>query len=275
MSFLRISLVELALASALLLGCGNTDSFDVGDSQESGEASDELIVISRTPPSSTYYSARLDARRCAYPMCGGIFVSAVNQSLTRCPRGSNERECYVSNVDFSMFSGSRKAIAAVQDAIGYDPGTTRVVLLGTLHPTLLGYGTLRAEMAWVAVDSHRISGDFYEVRDSGIVCVVAPCPSFEQKLLNRGEDMLFHGLDLSDVPAHADDSTFTSPALRSQYGLIVSGENVIVEAAGPAGQALNLVASQAFIPALLVPGRIDSFDRVPPAPPAPARPVAQ
>jgi hypothetical protein len=274
-SFLRISLVELALASALLLGCGNTDSFDVGDSQESGEASDELMVAPRMPPSSTYYIARHDTRRCAFPMCGGVFVSAVNQALTRCPRGTYEEECYISTIDFSTFSLSRKTVAAVQDAIGYDQNTTRVVLLGTLHPTLLGYGTLRAEMAWVAVDSHRISGDFYEVRDSGIVCVVAPCPSFAQKFLNRGDDMLFHGLDLSDVPAHADDSTYTAPALRSVYGLIVSGENVVVEAAGPAGQALNLRASQAFIPATVVPGRIGGFERVPPAPPVPPRPDAQ
>jgi hypothetical protein len=251
----------------LLLGCVNTESFDVGDSQESGEVSDELIVTTRLPPLSTYYIARLDVRRCAYPMCGGVFVSAVNQALTRCPRGTYERECYVSNVDFSMFAGPRKAIPTVQDAIGYDPGTTRVVFLGTVHPTLLGYGTLRVEMAWVATDAQPISGDFFVTHDSGIVCVAAPCPSYEQELLNRRDSMLFHGLDLSAVPAHADDSTFTSPALRSEYGLIVSGENEVVEVAGPAGQGVYLRASQAFIPVLLAPGRIGTFEPVPPVPP--------
>lgn len=256
MSFLRTSLVQFAVASASLFGCVNTESLETADSaDDTGVASGEQV--SRLPPNSTYYIARLDMRRCAHPMCGGVFVSAVNQTLTRCPRGSWESECYISTIDFSTFAGSVKVVPAVRDAIGYDKQTTRAVFLGTIHPSLLGFGTLRVQMAWVAIDPEPITGRFFKARDNGIVCVAAPCPIYDQQLLNRGVDMAFHGIDFQDVEAHADDSRFTAPALRSPFGLIVSGENEVVEDAGPAGAATILRASQAFIP--MVPlGRIDN-----------------
>ena len=58
----------------------------------------------------------------------------------------------------------------------------------------------------------------------------------------------FHGLLLDDIPRHADDSTYTGPALRSEYGMIVAGNNVVVEDAGPAGEGIFLDASQVFFP---------------------------
>ncbi|MBK9264584.1 MAG: hypothetical protein IPM54_32960 [Polyangiaceae bacterium] len=262
MSFLRTCLVTLALASASLFGCKSTDSFETGNSVDVDDAPDGLLQGTRLSTNSTYYIARHDTRRCAAPMCGGIFVSAVNQTTTRCPGGTWEEECYISSIDFSSFAGSTKVVPTVRDAIGYDSSTTRVVLLGTLHPTLLGFGTMRVQMAWVALDQKPITGSFFKARENGIVCVAAPCPSYDEELLNRGTITMFHGIDFRDVEPHADDSTFTGPALRSNYGLIVSGENYQVEDAGPAGDATYLLPSQVFLPmdapGRLVLGRIDN-----------------
>jgi len=192
--------------------------------------------------------ARRDTRRCAYPTCGGFFISAVNQSLTRCARGAYAQECYVSRLDFSLFDGPADAETIVPGATGTSLAMARVVLLGTVHPTILGLGTLRVQMAWIALKPQLITGDFYGARNNGIVCIAAPCPSYDQELLNRGSVRPFHGFDFTAVPPHAEDSTFTAPALNSAYGMILSGVNVIREDAGPAGPATVLEASQVFIP---------------------------
>lgn len=263
MSFLRISLVAIVFASTSFLGC------EAGETVETSENAGSLRAIpgawlrargARLPLNrTTYYLARQDTRRCAFPICGGVWVSAVNQTVTRCPQGTLDQECYVSNLDFSTFDGPGDSDSTVKGALGPDFKTTRVVLQGAMVPTVQGFDALRVHMAWIATDTQPISGNFFGTRVNGIVCIVAPCPSFDQEILNRGTVSSFHGFDFTDVPAHADDSTYTGPALHSAYGLIVAGENIVDENAGPGGTGIFLKASQVFIPVFappVDPGRI-------------------
>jgi len=197
-------------------------------------------------------------------MCGGIFVSALNQTTTRCSQGTDEPECYVPEIDFSTFDGPGDSKATVMGAMTPEFDTARVVLQGTMSPAVLRFGSLRVHMAWIANDSLPIGGDFFAARSNGIVCVIAPCPSYDQELLNRSTVRSFHGFDFTDVPPHADDSTFTGPALQSSYGLIIAGDNIIDEDAGRAGPATILKATQVFIPVLarvVDPGRRPRFHR--------------
>jgi len=265
-SFLRTSLVALAFASLSVLGCGTVDVLDTGET----DGLSQEIQVTRMPPTSTHYIARLDTRRCAFPTCGGIYVSAVNQTVTQCPRGSYADECYISSLDFSLFDGSEKDAVQIQDALGYDLESTRVVLQGTLQASILGSGVLRVQMAWIATDSQPVFGSFYNTHVNGLVCVAAPCPSYDQELLNRGQVLPFHGFDFDAVPAHATDGTYTVPALNSLEGLIVAGENVTVEHAGPAGEALFLKASQVFIPVALSRRSFRPMPQVPRVPVAPS-----
>lgn len=247
MLFLRTSLAALILASLSFVGCKFTQTNEPEESKPRGPVPD----LQANPPVSsvpTYFIVRRDMRRCAFPTCGGVFVAAVNQSVTRCARGAYAKECYVPTLDFSSYEASVDAAPIVQGGLDLTFDTTRVVLLGTLRPTIQGMGTMRVQMAWVATESHRIAGDFYSAHVNGIVCVAAPCPSYDQELLNRGEVSPFHGFNFDAVPEHASDGTYTTPALNSSEGLVVAGENVIEEAAGPAGQGTFLKASQVFIP---------------------------
>ncbi len=255
MSFLRTSLATVVLASTSFLGCQGTETIETNEYGSSLRP----VLGPRIPPSpATYYLARADTRRCAFPMCGGIFVSAVNQTTTRCPQGTDEAECYISDVDFSMFEGPSDGESTVLDSMGLEFETTPVVLQGTMYPSILGFGTFRVQMAWIAKNALPITGSFYGTRFNGVVCVVAPCPSYDQELLNRGNVASFHGFDFTAVPPHGEDSTFTGPALYSPYGLIVAGENFIDDEAGPGGPGTFLKASQVFIPVMspvIEPGR--------------------
>lgn len=263
MLFLRTSLVTLALASTLFAGC------KLPQTNKSDQARGSLPGVQANPPAmvSTYFIARRDTRRCAFPTCGGVFVAAVNQAVTRCARGSYAKECYVPTLDYSSFEASVDAEPLVKGGLDINYETTRVVLLGTLQPTIQGLGTMRVQMAWIATEPHQITGEFFSAHVNGIVCIAAPCPSYDQELLNRGRVQPFHGFDLDAVPEHASDGTYTNPALQSNEGLVVAGENVIEEAAGPAGQGTFLKASQVFIPASVLGRNVAPVDE----PPQPSR----
>jgi hypothetical protein len=68
-----------------------------------------IAVVSEGPGFSPagYYTARLDLRPCASPMCGGIIMKSVNQELTRCADGTSQPECYIGTTNWN--------------ALGFDP----------------------------------------------------------------------------------------------------------------------------------------------------------
>ncbi len=56
-------------------------------------------VVTNTNSKVAFFTARPDFRKCATPMCGGYFVKAVNKKRTRCADGTEQRECYVAELD--------------------------------------------------------------------------------------------------------------------------------------------------------------------------------
>lgn len=244
MSFLRTSLVTFVLLSISSFGCTSPETIEAGEAYGPMRG----LRLGRVAQLPTYYMARIDPRRCAAPACSGISISAANQKITQCGRGSYAGECPISDFDFSSFDDPSDVETSVRAAMGEDLETTRVVFLGTMVPRGFGETILKVQMAWLALDERVNTGEFYAVRFNGVVCVAAPCPSYDQELLNRGEGQLFHGFDFGALPMHANDSSFTTPALYSDYGLVISGENITKDDVGPAGQGTYLKASQVFVP---------------------------
>ena len=200
---------------------------------------------------STYYIARRDVRRCAYPQCGGFFLSAVNQDKTVCADGTSGDECYVADIQFSSILRLAGVEGTIRDAIGMQRSTTRAVLMGDLFPGRTGLGSLSVRFAWVALEPTELTGSFYRVTHNGVLCVAAPCPSYDQEFLNSGAVRTFHEVALNEVPGSGRDEFDSGRALFSQLGLIVAGQNVTVEEYGPAGDATVLRARQAFLPIIM------------------------
>src|SRR5262249_44715728 len=88
---------------AFVPACGAADATAADDS--------ELVAGASSASSSTYYTLRPDLRRCASPMCGGVFVQRVNRASTRCVDGSWASECYVADVSLDSlgFTDAEKA----------------------------------------------------------------------------------------------------------------------------------------------------------------------
>lgn len=196
--------------------------------------------------SSGYFSVRPDLRKCPSPLCGGVFVQRVNHRTTRCNDGTLRPECYVAEVDLTALRLPEEQESSVRERI--QNGT--VLLNGQLtsrpFSALGAPGRLIAAEVWLAATDARPSGSFFRVQDTGLVCVAAPCLSFQESKLNTFAESAIAGVDLSLVDAEPQQLTEAEEALRSEDGILVAGSHSVVD--GPAGEATALVASQFYLP---------------------------
>jgi hypothetical protein len=208
------------------------DAPDAGErnatSPESVRASDEFAAAVAPDPldsTSTFYTVRADPRRCISPMCGGFFVKRVNLPLTRCADGRSKPECYLAEIEWN---GQPEVEAGMS------------ILRGRIVPKQFArfgnLGALRVTESWKAITDHRPEGTFYLVRDRGVRCIAAPCPSHHEARINSTLSRNIAGID------EMQDGSGIS--LADPGGVIIAGEHVPVT--GPAGKSVQLKASQIF-----------------------------
>ena len=184
---------------------------------------------------STFYTIRRDLRRCASPMCGGYFVKRVNQSRTRCANGTSATECYVASIEWNGLSEPDKDGAIVRGTV-----TTQGDRRGV-------YGVLRAKEVWLPASAKQPSGTFFRVRDRGLRCIAAPCPTHTEVKLNTSVSRNVAGVDLSGAAPSDDAVSEALSTMTSADGVLVSGTHEPVT--GPAGRSQTLKATQFYLPA--------------------------
>ncbi|MBS1212088.1 MAG: hypothetical protein H6R26_704 [Proteobacteria bacterium] len=194
---------------------------------------------------SVYFSVRPDLRKCPSPQCGGIFVRAVNQRVTRCLDGRLRPECYVAEVDLAALKLPPDDESTVRERI--QSGT--VLLQGRQASApfspLGAPGAFVASKVWLAATDVPASGVFSQVRDAGLACIAAPCLSFQEVTLNTFEHRAIAGVDLSPVGAGDRQLADAEEALRTVDGILLTGKHTVVS--GPAGDAPALVAGQFYL----------------------------
>jgi hypothetical protein len=168
---------------------------------------------------STFVVTRRDARKCAAPMCGGVFVKAVNQSTTRCLDGFRRTECYVGAIDLAGVPGGEAARAALVAGKGLLEGSF-VATAG-----VSSVATLAATAAWKGASGATPTGSFYRVSPSGIACITAPCPTMRLAKLNATTaSRTFDTLTLNrttPLATSADRTAAAAEALR-EPGILVA-----------------------------------------------------
>lgn len=245
------------LGSSVLWVCGlatacTSSDAPIADTEVNGHAS-ALVSAARAKPAPAgpgYFIARRDLRRCVAPICGGFFVSLVNKATTPCVDGSAQAECYVAELDLSGLGLSPDDEAALQGAIGINTSEASVVLVGQIQPKAFGsvgtFGQFVARSAWRAAKPVTLSGTFYGLKDSGIVCITYPCPSIAEAKLNTSQVQNIHGVDFTQAPGSDADKDAAGNAIFSGEGLVATGTNSVIRRAGPAGAATVLNISQYF-----------------------------
>lgn len=178
---------------------------------------------------SSFYSFRHDLRKCASPRCGGFFVKLVNQSRTRCADNRYQSECYVANIDWGGQT---------------EPDNDRDLLRGTIRRKG-EFGVLRVSEIWKAASDNKPAVMFFRVRDRGIRCIAAPCPTHHEARLNSTASRNIAGVDLSGAGAADNVLSEANAAMTSTDGILVSGDHSPVS--GPAGRSQMLKAAQFYV----------------------------
>lgn len=239
-------LVLAALASASLSALAqSTPAGTPGSSVPDAHAS-----APRPAAESHFIVTRLDTRKCAYPLCGGYFVKAVNRTVTRCADGVTRPECHAVELDTRSLGWSEEQRTAFE--AGFAKG--QALVRGVLEPQPRGQATgdvLRISQAWQGQGGARPLGTFFRARSTGIVCIQAPCPSFELQALNRPpKPVTVDSLDFSQTGATADEIAAAGPLLE-QGEVLAAGVVLPFQAGGLNGPVFGkkLLASEFYLPA--------------------------
>jgi hypothetical protein len=189
------------------------------------------------PP--VHYLARADARLCPSPMCGGLWLKAVNGARAPCasPVGG---QCYVTGLDFRSFDldEARQAKFTEQVANG------GWLVTGYLTPAdFEGFPELRAlRVAGLRrpASARKASGAFRLLQDNGVRCVTHPCFSTRSTTLNTGKTVDVSEVDWSGTGASAAERRRADTLIATRQ-LVVSG---VVERSPDGGRVV--AASQIY-----------------------------
>lgn len=197
------------------------------------------------PATSTYYIAtRPDLRKCAFPYCGGVFVKAVNQLLTRCANGQWQTECHAVTLDASAVGWDEETLAKFNDQYSQShalvKGTLRTSLIQSIKAPVLA-----VTEGWLGQAQTKPTGVFYKLYNSGIVCITEPCPSLAQQRLNtRLSAQNITDIDLKSSGASEGQIEAAFQAIADD-SILAAGVNRPYQ--GQAGRGLRFVASEFYL----------------------------
>jgi hypothetical protein len=214
MSFRTILAVTAVACLAPLSACAPDSS------PESTE--EDMTQADALQGDTVYEVTRQDFRKCMWPMCGGVYVKAVNKTKTTCFDGTKQAECYVAGLNLEALGLSSTQTDEVRGgAMGGD-----VLLSAEYTAVENGFGDfadLLVHKAYDAQTGHDATGTYYLLESSGITCITAPCPSLRARNLNSNNSKLITDVDLSSLGLSEDEQSALMTTVF-QSSLIVSGK---------------------------------------------------
>lgn len=212
------------VAALFLVACGPTEATSLEGDELVASTDGELGTSTRS-----YVVARKDRQVCQLPGCGGWFVHDVNRATLK--------EVYV---DFFDFSESDVAADFQDEAVNAVDGD--VVLYGRLAPRERGVVRFLVTSAWRSLPgvSAEAGDSWFTLKDSGVRCITAPCPSLAAVKLHSTAKLAVHDFDLSRASLPLVDQDWVASRILSHGGL-VAGRLVT------RGNEQVLDASQVFV----------------------------
>lgn len=213
----------------------------------------DAVAKPTLPAKITYLVTSQDMRKCAFPFCGGYYVKAVNQPLTKCADGSYARSCHAVLLNTDALGWTDEQRAKFQESFGAGKALVQGNLAkGDIQG--ISADVLTVYDAWQGQTARKPAGSFYVVRDTGIRCITTPCPSLSAQLLNSAQPATTPDLDLSATGATGatdEQIAATGPALGTS-GVFVAGSIVstrTTDLTGKVRKGSKLVASEFYLPA--------------------------
>ncbi|HEX8110600.1 MAG TPA: DUF6748 domain-containing protein [Kofleriaceae bacterium] len=250
----------MTLQSALVCALASCSSAAAAPEASAGTSIDQAApdgtATSATAAASAYFSIRADLRKCAYPMCGGWFLSRVNSATTQCHDGTIATSCYTPVLDWTNSGLDDTQQAALSEAANHaavSPGVYAIVVgrfartnTTTPDPTL---GRFVISQAWVAEGDGVSSGTFVKVQDNGLRCFAAPCPNLTETTLNTPQTTDIAEVDWTPsglTEAQIEDCT---QDMYGPDGLVIAGDRYTTTVNGTAAQGRTVTdAYQRLVP---------------------------
>ncbi|MFO0624439.1 MAG: DUF6748 domain-containing protein [Polyangiales bacterium] len=210
-----LRLLGLALVTAL--GCAADADLDLDPDPSTAEA---LIVRG-----DGYFTLARDTRRCASPMCGGWWVTPVNDDRLRCADGTTQPRCYAADLDLAAASLPSEPATDVAS----EPGVVfRGSLQAVTHPAGR-FGRLVITEAWrpAATPASTPDGHVERVSTDGVTCAFLPCARLaERRVVSAARPRLVAGLDLSALTLDDDTRDRVLADATTDAGALVRGLRV-------------------------------------------------
>jgi hypothetical protein len=169
----------------------------------------------------TFYTVRADSRACSLnspPGCGrGFFVARANRSSTQCGIEGPASQCKVMQFDWSPTQTSA-GIAEEWTQKIKDGGS--FIVRGEIVTGRETGTTLQIKELWEGSSPEAVDGVFALVKDNGVRCITAPCPSLTELKLNSNLSAKLTGLQFGDQEEESKVET-------AQNGLYLGGTIVV------------------------------------------------
>jgi uncharacterized protein DUF6748 len=250
----------MTLPSALICALASCSSAAAAPATSADPSIDQAApdgtATSATATASAYFSIRADLRKCAYPTCGGWFLSRLNSSTTQCHDGTIATSCYTPVLDWTNSGLDDTQQAALNEAASHAASSAGVyaIVLGqfartnttTPNPTL---GRFVINQAWVSEGDGVSSGTFVKVQDNGLRCFAAPCPNLTETTLNTPQTTNIAEVDWTPsglTEAQIGDCT---QDMYGPDGLVIAGDRYTTTVNGTAATGRTVTAAyQRLVP---------------------------
>ena len=240
---------SLITRSALLLAfCASLFSFNL-----------QAQTIISPEPIGTTYLVKPDYRKCAFPLCGGWFLTPVNQYSLHLETEDEAYQnaallpnsIYVSYINYKRLGLTEKQIAELEEAIRSEQALLRGAIVNSPVPTktLTRTKTLVTNGAWVSANKSPAVGPYLKISSTGIVCITTPCPYFKAAIINSDYSSEFHDLSFEKAALDREQEAQAWQAI-STNGLVITGTTYETtgfdESGAEPGKGVGIAATKVF-----------------------------
>lgn len=201
------------------------------------------------------YTIEPDYRRCAFPFCGGWWLTPVNRLQIALPTVDDldagivpePAPIYVASIDYSKLGLTDAEINRFEYLIL----TGQALIRGTLvdypwtrqDPPKQPLQSLRASATWYAANTNEAFGTYLDVKSTGIVCITTPCPYFQANQVNTYWNFQFHEINF-DRAELTDRQLAMAKKRIEDRSLMMTGVRFVSQ--GMTGDGIGIAATQVY-----------------------------
>ena len=198
------------------------------------------IVVKASVPHypKGYFTMRQDYRKCASPLCGGVFVKLANRQLTRCSDGVYRSECYVAKAVWGNMAPRWDNLEALLVYGG---------IIGKRYPNFGQLGEFVVDSVYQGDAKQKVKNMlFVGLKNNGIQCITTPCFSIKESVLNGTATIPASGIRWEQANMPEDKLAIVNNLFANNALLLAAGKNRAEK--GMVGQGLVFAVQQVYLP---------------------------